>query len=222
MSLPDSGSAEAVGFVLAGGQSSRMGADKALTQLDGEPLVVRALEVLREAGLPAAIAGARSPLGGFAPVVEDAAFGRGPLGGVCAGLAATDAERVVFLSVDMPLLPASLVSYLVRHAQITGAAVTVPSVNGFAQTFPAVVDRAALPALEASLKAGTGGCFSAFQAAAAEVGLPFSILPVESLAQPGHVNPPDGLPAALWFLNVNSPAELERAQALLAAFHRVS
>lgn len=224
MNLPDSvaAEAEAVGFVLAGGRSSRMGADKALAELGGRPMVLHALEVLREAGLPAAIAGARSDLAGIAPVVEDAAFGLGPLGGVCAGLAATDAELAVFLPVDMPLLPASLVAYLVRHAQITGAAVTVASFNGFAQTFPAVVERAALPALEAVLHSRGGGCFSAFRAAAAELGRPFSILPVELLAQPGHVSHRDSLPAALWFLNVNSAAEIERARGLVSSFHRVS
>lgn len=220
MSLPDSDTA--AGFVLAGGQSSRMGADKALSELAGVSLLARALGILREAGLPGAIAGARSPLAEFAPVVEDAAFGLGPLGGVCAAMASTQGRHAVFLSVDMPLLPASLVAYLLCHAQITGAAVTVPSVNGFAQTFPAIVERAALPALEASLQSGHGGCFAAFQAAAVKLGRPFSILPVELLAQTGHVAHADGLPAALWFLNVNDSADLAQAQALLTAFHRVS
>ena len=223
MSLPDSGAdSEAAGFVLAGGQSSRMGRDKALTELAGQPLVARALGILREAGLPGAIAGARSALAAFAPVVEDAAIGQGPLGGVCAAMASTQARHMVFLSVDMPLLPASLVAYLLRHAQITNAAVTVSSVNGFVQTFPAVVNRDTLPALETSLQSGRGGCFAAFRAAAGKLGQRFSILPVELLAQPGHVAHATGLPAALWFLNVNGPVELARAEGLYAGFYRVS
>ena len=212
--------ADAAGFVLAGGQSSRMGADKALVELGGQPLIARALATLREAGLEAQIAGARSPLGAFAPVVEDA--GLGPLGGVCAALAASSARLGVFLPVDLPLMPALLLSYLVEHAGITGAAVTVPSVNGFAQTFPAVVDRAALPLFERALQAGRGGCFAAFQSAAGEMGRTFSILPVELLAQAGHVTHPEGLPVALWFLNVNGPGDLARAKALVPASDRVS
>jgi molybdopterin-guanine dinucleotide biosynthesis protein A len=135
------------------------------------------------------------------------------LGGICAALASTSARWAVFLAVDLPLLPASLVAFLLDHAQITGRAVTVSSVNGYAQTFPAVVDRAALPALEIELAAGRGGCFSAFEASAAGLGQPVTVLAVELLVQAGQVAHPDGLPAARWFLNVNAPADLRRAKA---------
>jgi molybdopterin-guanine dinucleotide biosynthesis protein A len=109
-----------------------------------------------------------------------------------------------------------------RHARVTGAAVTVPSVGGFAQSFPAVVDRAALPWFESTLKDGDGGCFSAFQAAAVQLGRPFSVLAVELMVQCGQIDHPDSLPAVLWFLNVNTPEERERARGLLEAGDRVS
>ena len=38
--------------------------------------------------------------------------------------------------------------YMVRHARITDQAITLASVNGFVQTFPAVLGRAALPSLK--------------------------------------------------------------------------
>lgn len=212
---------ETAGFVLAGGHSSRMGADKALELLAGQPLVVYALSILREAGLRTSIAGASSPLAAFAPVVEDSQPGRGPLGGVCAALASTSACRAVFLPVDLPLLPASLVVFLLRYARTTGAHVTLCSVNGFAQTFPAVICRAALPALQDELEAGRGGCFSAFQAAAARLGQPVSVLPVELLVQCGQVAHPAGLPSARWILNVNSLEDLRRAEFQLLAPGRV-
>ena len=97
------------------------------------------------------------PLEGFAPVVKDGRPGRGPLSGICAALEAMTAHRAVFLPVDQPLTPACLIELLVRHAEITGRAITVSSVNGFAQTFPAVVDRIALLALRTELEAGRGG-----------------------------------------------------------------
>ena len=208
---------DAAGFVLAGGASSRMGTDKALVPLAGMPLIQRSLAILREAGLKASIAGARFPIANIAPVVEDTAPDLGPLAGVCAALASTSEQWAVFLSVDLPLIPSSLISYLLRHACITGAAVTLASVSGFAQTFPAVVDRAVLPGLSADLDAGRSGCFSALRTAAASLARPMAVLPVELLAQAGHAVHPAGLPAALWFINVNTPADLERAARLAAA-----
>ncbi len=215
MSLAEVRAAEpaAAAFVLAGGQSSRMGADKALVQLGGVPLIVRALGILRDAGLDAAIAGARSDLSGYAPAVDDA--GRGPLGGICAALESTRAELAVFLSVDMPLLPSVLVSFLLDHAGRTEAAITLVSVNGFAQPFPAVVDGAVLPGLQAELQAGNEGCFSAFRAVSERARSPLQILPVEDLVQAGQVEDPHGLPPAYWFLNVNTPNDLARAESLL-------
>jgi molybdopterin-guanine dinucleotide biosynthesis protein A len=218
LSQASAGLERVVGFVLAGGESSRMGQDKALLPFAGRPLVVHALAMLREAGLEARIAGARSALEGLAPVVPDAGPGRGPLGGVCAALGACTGRWAVFLPVDLPLVPASLIAFLVYRAQVSGDAVTVASAGGFAQTFPAVVDPAALPALESELKSGHGGCFAAFQAAAAGLGQSVAAVPVELLAQSGQAAHPDGLPAGVWFVNVNSPVDLRRAESLLGLF----
>ena len=203
---------DAAGFVLAGGRSSRMGVDKALIQLGGEPLIAHALGILREAGLPASIAGGQMGLSAFAPVVADRQPGLGPLSGICAALASTSVQWAVFLSVDLPLLPASLLDWLLRRAEITGRAVTVPSVNGFAQTFPAVVARAALPVLERELESGRRGCFSAFRAAAGSLGEQIAVVPVEPLVQCGQIAHPRSLPAACWFLNVNTGDDLRRAE----------
>jgi molybdopterin-guanine dinucleotide biosynthesis protein A len=188
-----------------------MGRDKALLPFAGTSLIDNALSILRRAGLTARIAGAHSDLAAFAPVVEDAEPGRGPLAGICAALAVCSARHAVFLSVDLPLLPGSLILSLLRHAQITGRAVTLSSVNGFAQTFPSILDRAVLPTLGAELAAGRRGCFAAFQAAAARLSQPVSAIPVELLVQAGQVVHPEGLPAARWFFNLNTPADLQFA-----------
>ncbi len=210
---------DAAGFVLAGGQSSRMGSDKALLPFAGRPLIAHALSILEEAGLHAMIAGANTASGSslavFAPVVDDLDPGLGPLAGVCAALRSTSARYAVFLPIDLPLLPGSLPAYLLRRARVSGRAVTVASVAGFTQTFPAVIDRVALDGLEAALHARSGGCFNAFESAAARLGQAIDAVPVELLAQPGQVNHPLGLPPLCWFLNLNTPEDVRRAEALL-------
>src|SRR5712675_253877 len=80
------------GFVLAGGQSSRMGTDKALALFHGIPLIQVALETLQAVGIQARIAGSRSNLASFAEEISDTFPNSGPLGGVHAALSASNAE----------------------------------------------------------------------------------------------------------------------------------
>jgi molybdopterin-guanine dinucleotide biosynthesis protein A len=203
---------DAAGFVLAGGRSSRMGLDKALVEFHGQPLVSHALHILNAAGLSASIAGARSRLESFAPVVQDAEPDRGPLGGICAALASTACRYAIFLPVDLPLLPPELLTRLLDTARLSGGAAVMASLGGFAQTFPAVVDRVVLPHLRSELEAGRGGCFSALQSAATRLGGSLVLLPAESLtlSDPVCCAHPS---ADVWFSNLNSPADVERAQA---------
>ena len=216
---PDEPDPDAEGFVLAGGQSSRMGRDKAFVDLGGRPLIDHALGMLREAGLAASIAGGCSSLAAYAPLIKEARSDLGPLSGVCVALAAASRDWVVFVPIDLPLLPASLITGLLQHAKTTGMAVTVPSINGFLQTFPAVVKRDVLHVLQQELEAGRSGCFASFEAVAIRREEPLSVVPVEMLVQAGRIAHPGAtrgaLPATRWFLNVNSERDLHRAEAWL-------
>jgi len=224
LSLPHPGEEEGAGFVLAGGQSSRMGREKALLEFAGEPLIVRALTILRDAGMQPWIAGARSSLSAFARVVQDAAYapGMGPLAGICAGLSATTARYAAFLPVDQPLMPSSLVTCLLSRARLTESLISVASVSGDVQTFPVVIDRKALPALEGQLRSGRRGCLNAFQAASIAHAQRLSVLPTELLIQSGQIAHPASLPPAFWFINLNSPEDLVRARRLTGGGLRVS
>lgn len=209
---------DAEGFVLAGGRSSRMGRDKALVQLDGQPLVAHAISCLRQAGLAVSIAGGKKSLTAFAPLLEDPQGGLGPLSGICAALESTRSRLAVFLPVDLPMMPASLVRALLQHAAAARRAVTLASLNGFALTFPAVLDRLALPTLQSELASGRGGCLAAFRAAAAKLGESLSVLSVEMLVQTGQVADPAGHPPVRWFLNVNTEQDLRRAEVFRQTF----
>jgi molybdopterin-guanine dinucleotide biosynthesis protein A len=89
-------------------------------------------------------------------------------------------------------------------------------VDGFAQTFPAVVRRAALPWLRAALQSGRGGCFAAFQAAAEGLRKSIHVVPIERVVKEWELALLKELPVQYWFLNVNAPADLLRAKACLA------
>jgi len=204
------------GFVLAGGRSSRMGSDKALAVVDGRTLAAGAVELLRRVGLATYIAGARSELADLAPIIFDETHDLGPLSGICSALASIKTEFGIFIPVDMPFLPTSLLEYLWWCARITGNAATLVSVNGFTQTFPVVLRRETLPTLHSELVAGRRGCLSAFQAASNALGDPVHAVAVELLVQAGHATHPRGLAPFQWFLNVNTPTELERARSSIA------
>jgi molybdopterin-guanine dinucleotide biosynthesis protein A len=125
----------------------------------------------------------------------------------------TSVTKVVFVPVDLPLLPTSLLWLLQNRAQITGNAITLTSVAGFVETFPVVLDKMVLPALRAEFEAGRRGCYSAFRAAAATLGQQVNVVAAELLVQTGQVKHPTGLPPSRWFFNVNSEIDLRRAHA---------
>jgi molybdopterin-guanine dinucleotide biosynthesis protein A len=96
------------GFVLAGGKSSRMGEDKALLRFRGLPLVEIAVEKLRTFCVEVSIAGNRDDLREFGTVVHEERLDCGPAAGVEAGLRASKQEWALFMPVDVPLVPEEL------------------------------------------------------------------------------------------------------------------
>jgi molybdopterin-guanine dinucleotide biosynthesis protein A len=203
---------DAAGFLLAGGQSSRMGADKALVRRHNLPLIEIALQAMRSIGLEPKIAGARSPLHTFAPVIQDIHPGHGPLSGVHAALSASTARWNLFLPVDMPLIPASLLKYLLHRAILTGAPITALTRNGHLEPFPVVLDRVLLPCIEQRIAARQLACRDAWQAIPNELGARLDAPSVEMLRTLGHCSHPGGLAPYLWLQNANTPADLARIQ----------
>ena len=73
-------------FVLAGGKSTRMRADKAFVSLDGRTLLARALDIARCVTQDVRIVGDPHKFATFGPTVEDVFPNCGPLGGIHAAL----------------------------------------------------------------------------------------------------------------------------------------
>lgn len=102
------------GVVLAGGQSQRMGRNKALMELDGRPLISRVLDKLSRLCDELIISANRVDLYAHLParVVPDVLLGRGALSGIHAGLAAMHNQRALVVACDMPFLSLSLLRYM--------------------------------------------------------------------------------------------------------------
>jgi molybdopterin-guanine dinucleotide biosynthesis protein A len=123
------GGAPSAGIVLAGGRSSRFGRDKLLAEFDGEPLLWRPLRALAGAGCreivvvigPTAPEPAVPPeLGSIVHFARDPEPFGGPLVGLRAGLAATNAGRVVVVAGDQPALRPALLAAMAEALAAPG------------------------------------------------------------------------------------------------------
>ena len=141
-------------FVLAGGQSSRMGSDKAFLELDGQTLIHRMLGLAQAVTPEPRIVGSASKFRAYAPIVEDVFSGCGPLAGIQAALRSSETELNVLLAVDMPFVAADLLRYLVQRAEASDALVTVPRAEGRWQPLCAVYRREFAEIAEQSLRDG--------------------------------------------------------------------
>ena len=122
-------------FVLAGGQSTRMGRDKALLRLGGQTLLERALALAHRIAPRVAVLGSREKYAGAGErIIEDEFPGCGPLAGIHAALGASETDLNLILSVDMPFVPLKFVTYLLERARSRPTVhVTVPRVGGIVQ-----------------------------------------------------------------------------------------
>lgn len=139
------------GVVLCGGESSRMGFDKALLEMDGRLLVEVLADRLAEiCGDVILATGDRGRLGRLDyPEVDDAVAYAGPLAGLVAAFAATEHDLLAVIAVDMPAANPMLLRYLGDRA--SGFDAVVPQSARGLEPLHAVYSRSALPALELAL-----------------------------------------------------------------------
>jgi molybdenum cofactor guanylyltransferase len=187
---------------LAGGESSRMGRDKALLELGGEPIIVRAARLVES------VAGAATVIGDAdeyrtlgLSVIGDDWPGAGPLGGIATALRASSAPWSLVVACDLPYLTKAWLDYVVARALRSQADAVLPmSVLG-AEPLCALYHERAEPAIREALTRGTRKVTDALRDLNVE-----TIEPAEWKAFDS-----DGL----LFKNMNSPADYEEARARL-------
>jgi molybdopterin-guanine dinucleotide biosynthesis protein A len=139
-------------FILAGGQSRRMGQDKAFLELGGRTLLARAMAIAQSVTTTVRIVAPQEKFLTIAHTIEDTYADCGPLAGIHAALTHTSTELNLILAVDLPFVEADFLSYLVAQATQITALVTVPEAAKGLQPLCAVYRREFLGAAENALK----------------------------------------------------------------------
>ncbi len=189
-------------MVLAGGQSRRLGTDKALLPILGRPLIVRAVASLGELTDDLLVV-TNSParyeqLGLPARFVADEQPGYGSLMGVYTGLKQARYPHALVVACDMPFLSLPLLRYMVSLA--AGCDVVVPAVGDWLEPLHAIYGKACLGPIERMLEAGERKIVRFFPEVRVRV------------VQEAEIDRLD--PQRLSFLNVNTPEDWDTIRAI--------
>jgi len=146
-------------IVLAGGKGLRLGRNKALETVGNKDLLQRVVCQLRsfsgdiivvtdkEQSLPQLINCSKLK------VVTDTYPGKGPLGGICTGLVASDSFHNLVVACDMPFLNRALLHYMIQISPDFD--LVVPRLDNMTEPLHAVYSKGCLAFIEQLLKQGT-------------------------------------------------------------------
>ncbi len=175
--------------LLAGGKSTRMGRDKALLQIGGEPLYRRQLQTLRRLG-PERLMISGPPRDEVAAVADEFE-GAGPLAGIAATLRKCASPLLVVLAVDLPEMTTEFLKSLLDHSR-EGQGV-VPRGPEFFEPLAAVYPTSCARLADAALRRGEFSMQNFVREAQAQkLVVPRTIAPLETPL----------------FANLNTPADL--------------
>lgn len=200
------------GFVLAGGKSSRMGKDKARLRFCGRPMVEIALEKLRGFCAEVGIVGDRADLTEFAEVARGERAECGPGAGIEVGLKAARQPWVMFVPVDVPLVPGELLRRWAEEAMRAGMAVSFLGFGGKQPAF-CLLKRERLGAFARELDWGERRLEVLLHRSAKAAGDDSWMYDEHELYGQAGDGAPDQETMERWFANVNMPEELAQAEA---------
>jgi len=196
-----------IGFLQAGGGSTRFGHDKALVELGGKTMLLRTADLLaRVCDAVQIVAPAGKYPGFLAAAIDDCYPGEGPLGGIITALSAAKtlsprADWALIVSCDMPFLTADFLAFLCRRADTSSKHVIVPeSANGL-EPLCAVWNMVAEPTIRAAFDSGVRKVTEAMKR------LPMEVLDENAWKQFDN--------EGRLFWNMNTPADFEEARQIL-------
>lgn len=178
-----------------------MGQDKAFLELGGRTLFSRAMDLAGGIAPTVRIVAPQEKFLTIAHTVEDVFPDSGPLGGIHAALTCTTTELNLILAVDLPLVEADFLRYLVAQASQVSALVTVPEAGKGLQPLCAVYRRDFRGVAEHALKKKKN-----------KIDALFADVETRVIAQPEMTRM--GFSAKM-FQNLNTPEEFSKAEQAL-------
>ena len=198
-----------LGYVQAGGGSTRFGKDKALVGLGGRTMLARTTELVASVCGEVVIVAAEGKYPSApAPLLGDRWPGQGPLGGILTALQSSAVRRSestcnLIVSCDMPFLTREWLEFLCRRAERSAAQVVVAeSANGL-EPLCACWKTVCMPGVQAAFGSGVRKVTEAMKR------LPMEVLDVsvwKRFDTEGRL-----------FWNMNTPADYEQAKRILEA-----
>jgi molybdopterin-guanine dinucleotide biosynthesis protein A len=189
--------------IQAGGESRRMGEDKARLNFRGQPLIVRVMERVARLADEILVTTNQPEAYGFlkVPCIPDLLPGYGALGGLYTALSAAQNPLVAVIACDMPFVSPELLVFQRDILVTTSADAAIPRTPERMEPFHAVYRKATcLPLVQAALEKGQRRVDSWL----AQANIRY--LTHEEIT---HYDP-----GGLAFLNVNTPEDLQAAQRL--------
>jgi molybdopterin-guanine dinucleotide biosynthesis protein A len=189
--------------IQAGGQSSRMGEDKALKPFLGRPLIQRVVERLTPIADEVIVTTNRPEDYQFLDLrlVSDLRPGRGALGGLYTAIASASRSMVAVAACDMPFASATLLRAASRILIEEDVDVVIPkSSEGFEPLHAVYRREACLPAIESAIEADQWKVIAWFPQVKVRVLTPKEVKEYD--------------PSGLAFWNVNTPEEFLKAESL--------
>jgi Molybdopterin-guanine dinucleotide biosynthesis protein A len=195
--------------IQAGGQSSRMGEDKALKTFLGRPLIQRVIERLSPVADELIVTTNRPDAYAFLklPLISDLKPDRGALGGLYTAIASASNPIVAAVACDMPFASPTLIEAGTRLVVEEGADVVIAkSEEGFEPLHAVYRQETCLSAIEAALAANQWKVIAWFPQ------VKVRILTSDEIRRYD--------PSGLAFWNVNTPEEFSKAEEIAQSHSR--
>ena len=183
--------------ILGGGESKRMGINKAFVRFKGTRLIEHSYNTVTKITENISIAPGSLKIDGFKCLID--VKGHGPIAGLYAALLKN--KRVLILPCDMPFMSHELLSYIIE--QSIGYDITVPKVNNIIQMQTGVYSNKCIRPIEENIKNKQYSLFKLLNSNKLKV----KIIEEYEIKKFGESN--------IMFSNINSPEDLKKAEKLI-------